>query len=111
MDPEEADAVQHGRLAPLLWLSAGASGPLPEVGGNWSIPEGTGCAVLFDAGQLSLFADEVRERPEITQVWIHNDGLDVDRAVVNGMFPTATVGLLPDDYRLRIDDRLSGSLG
>ena len=111
MDPEEADAVQHGRLAPLLWLSAGASGPLPEVGGNWSIPEGTGCAVLFDAGQLSLFADEVRERPEITQVWIHNDGLDVDRAVVNGMFPTATVGLLPDDHRLRIDDRLSGSLG
>ena len=109
MDPEETDAGQHGRLAPLLWLSAGASGPLPGADGDWSIPEGAGCAVLFDADELSSFADVVRERPEITQVWIHNDGLDVDRTVVEAMFPSATVGLLPDDYRLHVERVLNGA--
>ena len=109
MDPEEVDAASDGRFDPLLWLHAGARGSLPKCEGSWSIPEGAGCAVLFDAGQLRDFAAEVRMRPEITHVWIHNYGLDVDRPVVTGMFPSAAVGLLPDDYRLRIERVLNGT--
>ena len=103
MDPEEVDAASAGRLEPLLWLHARAIGSLPKLGQAWSIPARAGCAVLFDAGKLRTFAAEVEKRPEVTHVWIYNDGLDVDRSVVTGMFPSAAVGLLPDDYRSRIE--------
>ncbi|MCY4374064.1 MAG: DNA methyltransferase [Spirochaetaceae bacterium] len=107
LDPEEVDAASAGRLEPLLWLHAGAIGSPPQDGLPWSIPECAGCAVLFDAGKLRSFAAEVKKRPEITHVWIHNDGLDVDRPVVSGMFQSVAVGLLPDDYRSRIERVLS----
>lgn len=103
MDPEDIDALDAGQLEPLLWLRAGARGALPATGGDWSIPERAGCAVLFDPGQLRSFASEVRARPGITHVWVHNEGLDVDRPVVTAMFPSSAVGLLPDDYTSRVD--------
>lgn len=109
MDPEEVDAANKGSLEPLLWLHAGGVGSLPKPEGSWSIPEASGCSVLFDAGRLRAFAAEVKTRSGITHVWIRNDGLDVDRAVVTGMFPSAEVGLLPDDYRSRIDRALNGA--
>ena len=109
MDPEDVDALGAGRLGPLLWLGAGARGGLPEAGGGWSIPERAGCAVLFDPGQLGSFASDVQARGGITHVWVHNEGIDVDRPVVTAMFPSSAVGLLPDDYTLRIDRVLNGA--
>jgi adenine-specific DNA-methyltransferase len=101
LDP---DTVSRGRafetIAPLLWLQAGASGPLidKEMPG-YAIAEPNGrYAVLFDIGRWQAFADELEKRPQLIHAFVVTDSLAAYQEVLKALPTHLEVSMLYEDY-------------
>lgn len=74
----DSDDVDLGRrddaFLPLLWLAAGAAGPRDATRkGEFSMPQGSRYAILFEERAFRRFAAEVSKRPDVTHVWLVTD--------------------------------------
>lgn len=73
-----ADDVDLGRhdeaLLPLVWLAAGGVGARDRKAKRpFSMPPGSRYGVLFDEKHFRSFQKELRERSEVTHVWLVTD--------------------------------------
>ncbi len=79
--------VAFERIAPLLWLRAGAVGPKVEkiAGGGWELPDGGRYGVLFDADRWPGFVDAVKASSTATHAFVVTDSDAVFQQVVAGL--------------------------
>lgn len=87
----ERDDVELGndndKLAPLLWLKAGARGDFKVAQGEaWTGPKGASYAVLHDPQKWSSFVRYVSERGDLTHVFVNTDS-EATFALINSELP------------------------
>ncbi len=84
LDPH---AVAKGQafesILPILWLMAGAVGQreTSRGGGKWFIPKHSPYAVLIDEHAIRAFARELRQRPDVTHVFLVTDSEEAYHAL------------------------------
>jgi adenine-specific DNA-methyltransferase len=92
------------RIAPLLWLRAGALGDIIEDAGEpFAISEDSGYAVLFDVTAWGRFAQELDTRPEVTAAYVVSDSLAQYQQIRAELPPTVEVSMLYEDYLLSFE--------
>jgi hypothetical protein len=74
-------AVEVGRnlaeLLPSLWLMAGATGPIPEYGGeDYIIPPGSNLAILVREEAFRTFRIALEKSPDVNWVFVVSDSDD-----------------------------------
>jgi len=97
-------------IAPLLWLKAGASGPMiAKVKRPFAAPENARYAVLFDINHWHDFAEAVRGRDYITHIFVITDSVAQYQQVVAELPPTADVSMLYEDYLRNFEINVGGA--
>lgn len=101
LDPTE---VQMGRqfaaILPVLWMMAGARGPLPDAPdahAPWLIPADCPFAVLIQEKRFKEFHRKIEERDDLTHVFIVTDSSDTYYRLKKE-FDVPHVGQLYKDY-------------
>jgi len=74
----DRDRVSLGKafasVAPMLWMMAGAEGAVPKLTkAAWIASEGSPLAILLQANQWRRFIGHIRERDDLTHVFIVTD--------------------------------------
>jgi adenine-specific DNA-methyltransferase len=88
-----------GAIAPILWLRYGSTGPcITKVTRSFAAPAGASYAILFDINQWPAFANEVREREDLTSVCIVTDSIAQFQQVVAELPPQIKASMLYEDY-------------
>jgi adenine-specific DNA-methyltransferase len=73
LDPDEvALDRQFEAIVPLLWLVAGGRGTRPAIStrGAYTVARDAPFAVLHNEGAFRRFVEELKQRPDVTHVWI-----------------------------------------
>lgn len=76
LDPDEVDlGRQFDSILPSLWLAAGGKGTreVPESRSGFLIPETSTYGILFKESRFQKFRDALKNRPEVTHVWLVTD--------------------------------------
>lgn len=97
------DLVSRGAafeaIAPLLWLRAGATGPMVErTEEGFAVPEGARYGVLFNVAHWRPFADLVAARGDLTHVFIVTDSLAQYQQVISDLPSHLETVMLYEDY-------------
>ncbi|HKO99502.1 MAG TPA: site-specific DNA-methyltransferase [Pyrinomonadaceae bacterium] len=88
LDPAEvAYGDKFEAIIPILWLMAGGSGELQtgrgsRGAGQWFIPSESPYAVLIQENYLTEFVRKLRERPDITHVFLVTDSEEAYREMI-----------------------------
>jgi adenine-specific DNA-methyltransferase len=86
-------------IAPLLWLKVGATGDMiAKVRQPYAAPDGARYAVLFDVSHWQDFAEAVREREDLTHLFVVTDSIAQYQQVVAELPATVEVTMLYEDY-------------
>jgi adenine-specific DNA-methyltransferase len=97
-------------IAPLLWLKVGAVGEMvAKVKKPYAAPEGARYAVLFDVAHWQDFAEAVRDREDITHLFVVTDSIAQYQQVVAELPPTVEVAMLYEDYLRNFEINLGGA--
>jgi adenine-specific DNA-methyltransferase len=101
---EDPNAIEVGqrldKVLPALWLVAGCIGnptnlkPEPE----WLLSDDVPFAVLLDEDHFKGFARRVRDRDEVTHVWLVTDSTSAFARMRERLPEGLTVGMLYRDY-------------
>ena len=76
LDPDEiAYGERFEAILPIIWLMSGAQGErgIAQVAKRWYIPADSPFAVLIDETAFANFKREIKEREDITQVFLVTD--------------------------------------
>lgn len=106
LDFLDKDTVELGtafrEVLPLLWLKAGAIGPIPELPSgplpDWFTPEGTTFAVLLSEARINGLAGALTGRSGLSHVFIVTDAEEAFRALSDEL--RATIGANNPDMQL-----------
>lgn len=88
LDPNEvAYGDKFEAILPILWLMAGANGKLESErgsrgAGRWFIPKNSPYAVLIQEDYFAEFKRELKERPDITHVFLVTDSEEAYREMI-----------------------------
>jgi adenine-specific DNA-methyltransferase len=97
-------------IAPLLWMRAGSQGSMiAKVKRPFAAPEGAHYAVLFDINHWSPFVEALRDRAEVTHVFIVTDSIAQYQQVVAELPPTVETSMLYEDYLRNFEINMGGS--
>jgi adenine-specific DNA-methyltransferase len=97
-------------IAPLLWMKVGAAGEMiARVKQPYAAPEGARYAVLFDVAHWQDFAEAVRDREDITHLFVVTDSVAQYQQVVAELPATVEVAMLYDDYLRNFEINLGGA--
>jgi adenine-specific DNA-methyltransferase len=110
LDPDEIDlGNQFDAILSSLWLAAGGVGDREERASRkvFSIPKGSTYGVLFRESGFRKFKDELRERPDITHVWLITDSENAFAEMRSALPANLAVSMLYRDYlrNFRINTR------
>ncbi len=101
LDPEHvAYGDQFEAILPILWLMAGAIGERKTARGysQWFIPKHSPFAVLIDEDALSEFKRELKDRPDITHVFLVTDSEEAYRGMIADLPGTLQTRMLYKSY-------------
>jgi adenine-specific DNA-methyltransferase len=97
-------------IAPLLWLKAGATGSMiAKVKRPFAAPSGARYCVLFDINHWHDFAEAIRERDDLTHIFVITDSVAQYQQVVAELPPTADVSMLYEDYLRNFEINVGGA--
>jgi len=97
-------------IAPLLWMKAGADGPMiAKVHKPFAAPEGARYAVLFDITRWHEFAEAIRDREDLSNIFIVTDSQAQYQQVVAELPQTADVSMLYEDYLRNFEINVGGA--
>jgi adenine-specific DNA-methyltransferase len=86
-------------IAPLLWLKVGAIGDMiAKVQQPYAAPDGARYAVLFDVSHWQDFTEAVRDREDLTHLFVVTDSIAQYQQVVAELPATVEVTMLYEDY-------------
>jgi adenine-specific DNA-methyltransferase len=110
-DEVELD-LAFDELAPLLWMQAGAVGPIPEEsnGAGWFAPDGATWAALFDPNQWRPFVDHVKDAPDVTHAFVVTDSESTFNQICAELPSTVAPSMLYRDYLRSFDDHIERDL-
>jgi adenine-specific DNA-methyltransferase len=100
LDPDDVEyGNQFQAILPILWLMAGAKGdisgtPTPE----WFISESCNFAVLLLESRFSKFNEAIRDRKDITHVFLVTDSEEAFREMKSQINGRRSVKMLYKDY-------------
>jgi len=100
LDPND---VSRGKafeaIAPLLWLKAGGRGTMiSKPAKKYAAPQDAQYAILFDVAHWREFADEVRERDNLTHIFVVTDSVAEYQQVAAELPQTVELTMLYEDY-------------
>ena len=101
LDPDEVDlGLQFGAILPTLWMMAGGVGERgkPEEGQAFSMPEGSTYGVLFKESRFPHFREALKQRPDVTHVWLVTDSEEAYAEMVSALPRPLSVSMLYRDY-------------
>lgn len=104
IDYLDPDVVSLGRqydaIAPLLWSAAGCIGDWEsrDVDVSWSAPKTSAYAILFEEDAIVDFGTYLRDRPEITHVWLVTNSALSFADMRAELSDDLSVGMLYRDY-------------
>ena len=97
-------------IAPLLWMKAGADGPMiAKVHKPFATPGGARYAVLFDITRWHELADAIRDREDLSNIFIVTDSQAQYQQVVAELPQTADVSMLYEDYLRNFEINVGGA--
>jgi adenine-specific DNA-methyltransferase len=97
-------------IAPLLWLKVGAVGEMiDKVAKPFAVPAGARYAVLFDVAHWQDFAEAVRDREDITHLFVVTDSVAQYQQVVAELPATVEVAMLYEDYLRNFEVNVGGA--
>ena len=100
LDPDDVDlGTQFGAIFPSLWLSAGGVGARPKPRDkDMLVPPGATYAVLFREEKFRNFLKAIKDRPELTHVWLVTDSEDAFAEMRAAIDPNLVTSMLYRDY-------------
>lgn len=98
-------------IAPLLWMKAGSVGEMitKEVP-PFAAPIGAQYAILFDVNYWQEFAEAVRVRSSLSQIFVVTDSLAQYQQIVTELPATVEVSMLYEDYLRNFEINVGGAL-
>jgi adenine-specific DNA-methyltransferase len=97
-------------IAPLLWLKVGAVGEMiAKVKKPFAAPVGSRYAVLFDVAHWQDFAEAVKNREDITHLFVVTDSVAQYQQVVAELPATVEVAMLYEDYLRNFEINVGGA--
>lgn len=104
LDPDEvAYGDKFEAILPILWLMAGANGKLESErgsrgAGRWFIPKNSPYAVLIQEDHFAEFKRELKERPDITHVFLVTDSDEAYREMIAELSGSPKTRMLYKSY-------------
>jgi adenine-specific DNA-methyltransferase len=104
LDPNEvAYGERFEAIVPILWLMAGAEGELHDErglhgAGRWFIPKKSPYAVLIQEDYFTQFVRELKERPDITHVFLVTDSEEGYREMISELPGSPKTKMLYKSY-------------
>lgn len=96
-------------IAPLLWLKAGGVGEMiAKHSKKYAAPTEARYAVLFDVSHWQEFTDEVRDREDLTHIFVVTDSSAQFQQVVAELPHTVEVTMLYEDYLRNFEINVGG---
>ena len=110
----DSNVISRGRafaaIAPLLWLRAGAVGPMIiKEKKPFAMPDGGRYTVLFNLHEWRVFAEALGNRTEITHAFVVTDSLAQYQQVTAELPQTVEVAMLYEDYLRNFEINLAGA--
>jgi adenine-specific DNA-methyltransferase len=102
LDPDGVDlGRQFDAVHPLLWMSAGATGPYPtpiERDCFWVMPDGCKYGILLKEGRFRQFKAALAKHRNVTHVWFVTDSEDAYQEMVAALPRVLVTSMMYRDY-------------
>ncbi|MDO8468150.1 MAG: site-specific DNA-methyltransferase [Candidatus Peribacter sp.] len=101
LDPNDiAYREKLSDILPILWLASGTKGSYEDLerDGKWFIPKHSSYAVLMKESHFTKFNAEIRERPDITHVFLVTDSEEAYREMAGQLPKKCTLKMLYKSY-------------